>query len=128
MPFETPVMTNSHWSPVALACASIPFSDSGPSSDLKDSSTKFEYMEFPGWTDQESIKAYVSRVWKCLLDDKSKLTWGDHLPQEAIVAMERIVERNDLGGWKAATEDTEDRVSKGNLCKKLDRLHNKHNK
>lgn len=41
-------------------------------------------MEFPGWTDQESIKAYISRVQKCLLDDESKLALDEHLPQEAV--------------------------------------------
>ncbi|KAG0248329.1 hypothetical protein BG011_000187 [Mortierella polycephala] len=53
-------------------------------SGLKDSSTNFEYIEFPGWTDQESIKAYISRVRKCLLDDDSRQALDERLPQEAI--------------------------------------------
>ncbi|OAQ29378.1 hypothetical protein K457DRAFT_137877 [Linnemannia elongata AG-77] len=40
-------------------------------------------MEFPGWTDLESIKAYISRVRKCLLDDESKGVFDERLPQDA---------------------------------------------
>ncbi|KAF9969015.1 hypothetical protein BGZ73_008842, partial [Actinomortierella ambigua] len=53
-------------------------------SGLKDSSTTFEYVEFPGWTDEDSIKRYISRVRMCLADDQSKLALDDHLPQEAV--------------------------------------------
>ncbi|KAG9064270.1 hypothetical protein KI688_003458 [Linnemannia hyalina] len=53
-------------------------------SGTKDSSTNFEHMEFPGWTDLESIKAYISRLRKCLMDDESKLALDEHLPQEAV--------------------------------------------
>ena len=41
-------------------------------------------MEFPGWIDQGSINAYISRVRNCLLDDNSKQILNEHLPPEAI--------------------------------------------
>lgn len=41
-------------------------------------------MEFPGFTDLESIKAYLSRVRKCLLDDESKRVFDERLPQDAL--------------------------------------------
>ncbi|KAG0339835.1 hypothetical protein BG000_001232 [Podila horticola] len=119
-------------------------------SGLKDSSTNFEYMEFPGWTDKESMKAYISRVRKCLLDDDSRLALDERLPQEAIdmlfeklvgrfrpaaVAIEKIIEGIEQGAWQFAIEDTEDKLVswdhreiKGNLCNELDRLHNKYTK
>ncbi|KAH7028688.1 hypothetical protein BKA57DRAFT_511480 [Linnemannia elongata] len=119
-------------------------------SDLKDSSKTFEYLEFPGWTDMDSIKTYVSRVQMCLQGDKSKQALNEHLPQSAIdllfekfagrfrpaiVAVERIVERNDPAAWKAVIEDAEDKLvswkhrsNKGNLCGEIERLGNKHNK
>ncbi|KAF9113508.1 hypothetical protein BGX30_006927, partial [Mortierella sp. GBA39] len=53
-------------------------------SGLKDSSTNFEYLEFPGWTNQESIKKYISRVRTCLQDDQSKRALDEHLPQGAV--------------------------------------------
>ncbi|KAF9114994.1 hypothetical protein BGX30_006421, partial [Mortierella sp. GBA39] len=63
-------------------------------SGLKDSSTNFEYMEFPGWTDKKLMKAYISRVRKCLLDDDSWPVLDERLPQEAIdMLFERLVER-----------------------------------
>ncbi|KAG0053924.1 hypothetical protein BGZ90_006089 [Linnemannia elongata] len=115
-------------------------------SELKDSSTHFEYVEFPGFTDLESIKAYVSRVRNCLLDDESRRVFDERLPQEALdmlfdkfvgrfrpAIFEKIIERNDQGVWKALIEDTEDklvswehRTIKGNLCRELDRLDQKH--
>ncbi|KAG0196176.1 hypothetical protein BGX33_001959, partial [Mortierella sp. NVP41] len=119
-------------------------------SDLKDSSKTFEYLEFPGWTDMDSIKTYVSRVRMCLQGDKSKQALSEHLPQSAIdllfekfagrfrpaiVAVERIVECNDPAAWKAVIEDAEDKLvswkhrsNKGNLCGEIERLGNKHNK
>ncbi|KAG0277039.1 hypothetical protein BGZ95_006634 [Linnemannia exigua] len=117
-------------------------------SGLKDSSTDFEFLEFPGWTDLESIKAYVSRVRRCLLNDESRRIFDERLPQDAldmlfdkfvgryrpaIVAVEKIVEHSERGTWKALIEDTEDkliawehRTTKGNLCRELDRLDQKH--
>ncbi|KAF8931608.1 hypothetical protein BGZ47_011753 [Haplosporangium gracile] len=114
-------------------------------SGLKDSSTNFE---FPGWTDLESIKQFVSRVRRCLLDDESRRFFDERLPQDvldmffdkfvgryrpAIVAIEKIVEQSEHGKWKALIEDTEDklvswehRTIKGNLCRELDRLDQKH--
>ncbi|KAF9114427.1 hypothetical protein BGX30_006619, partial [Mortierella sp. GBA39] len=53
-------------------------------SGLKDSSTTFQHMEFPGWTDQDSIVKYISRVRKCLRDDQSKLALDEHIPKEAM--------------------------------------------
>ncbi|KAG0364878.1 hypothetical protein BGX24_004416, partial [Mortierella sp. AD032] len=117
-------------------------------SGLKDSSTNFEFLEFPGWTDLESIKAYVSRVRRCLPDDESRRVFDERLPQDAldmlfdkfvgryrpaIVAIEKIMEHSEHGTWKALIENTEDklvawehRTIKGNLCRELDRLDQKH--
>ncbi|KAF9951959.1 hypothetical protein BGZ70_000789, partial [Mortierella alpina] len=119
-------------------------------SGLKDSSSAFDYLEFPGWTDQESIKTYISRVRDCLQDDQSKQALNECLSQDAldmlfekfvgryrpaIVAMERLVECNDPGAWKQTIEDAEDRLVswanrhiKGNLCYEMSRLFNKQNK
>ncbi|KAF9080259.1 hypothetical protein BGX23_002403, partial [Mortierella sp. AD031] len=94
-------------------------------SGLKDSSTNFEYMELPGWKDQQSIKAYVSLMRITLPDGESRQALDERLPQEAIgmlfekfagrfrpaaVAMEKIVEGNKRGPWKVAIEDTEDKL------------------
>ncbi|KAF9143534.1 hypothetical protein BG015_000404 [Linnemannia schmuckeri] len=115
-------------------------------SEVKDSSTHFEYMEFPGFTDLESIKAYMSRVRRCLLDDESMRVFDERLPQDALhmlfgkfvgryrpAIVEKIIERNEQGVWKALIEDTEDklvawkhRTIKGNLCRELNRLDQKH--
>ncbi|KAF8924627.1 hypothetical protein BGZ47_003799, partial [Haplosporangium gracile] len=117
-------------------------------SGLKDSSTNIEYMKFPGRTDLESIKAYVSRVRRCLLDDESRRVFDERLPQDAlamlfdkfvgryrpaIVAVEKIVEHSENGTWRTLIVDTEDkpaawehRAIKGNLCRELCRLHQKH--
>ncbi|KAG9319078.1 hypothetical protein KVV02_001720 [Mortierella alpina] len=113
-------------------------------SGLKDNSTNFEHIEFPGWSSLESIEAYVSRVRKCLLDDESRRVFDEHLPQDAldmlfdkfvgryrpaIVALEKIVEQSEHGTWRTLIEDTEDRLVawehrtiKGNLCHELNRL------
>ncbi|KAF9104706.1 hypothetical protein BGX30_009041, partial [Mortierella sp. GBA39] len=92
---------------------------------LKDSSTTFEYLEFPGWADKDSIKTYISRVRDCLQDDQSQLALDEHLPQmavdtlfnkfagrfrPAIAAIERIVECNDPSAWKKTIEDAEDKL------------------
>ncbi|KAG0272298.1 hypothetical protein BGZ96_005390 [Linnemannia gamsii] len=53
-------------------------------SGLKDSSTTFEYLEFPGWTDKDSIETYISRVRDCLQDEQSKLALDGFLSQEAV--------------------------------------------
>ncbi|KAF9276057.1 hypothetical protein BGZ68_010295 [Mortierella alpina] len=117
-------------------------------SGLKDNSTNFEHIEFPGWTSLDSIKAYVSRVRRCLLDDESRRAFDERLPQDAldmlfdkfvgryrpaIVALEKIMELSEHGTWRALIEDTEDRLVswehrtiKGNLCHELNRLHQKH--
>ncbi|KAG0276640.1 hypothetical protein BGZ97_010055, partial [Linnemannia gamsii] len=117
-------------------------------SGLKDSSINFEYMEFPGYTNLESIKAYVSRVRRCLLDDESRRVFDERPPQEAldmlfdkfvgryrpdILAIEKIVEQSLQGTWKALIEDTKDKLGgwehrtiKGNLCRELERLDQKH--
>lgn len=80
-------------------------------------------MEFPGWTDKDSIKAYISRVRKYLLDDDSRQALDKRLPQEAIdmlfkrlvgrfrpatVTIEKIFEGIEQGAWQFAIEDTED--------------------
>ena len=41
-------------------------------------------MEFPGWKNRDSIKAYISRMRRCLSDDESREVLDKHLPQEAI--------------------------------------------
>ncbi|KAI8345422.1 hypothetical protein B0O80DRAFT_283525 [Mortierella sp. GBAus27b] len=117
-------------------------------SGMKDSSTTFEYLEFPGWTSKESINTYISRVRHCLHDEQSKTALDDFLSEEAvemlfqkfagryrpaIIAIERIVEGNDPGAWKTTFEDVEDRLVswanrhiKGNLCYEISRLNDKH--
>ncbi|KAF9923555.1 hypothetical protein BGZ67_009766, partial [Mortierella alpina] len=94
-------------------------------SGLKDSSTTFDYLEFPGWTDQDSIKSYISRVRDCLKDEKSRQALNEYLSQDAlamlydkfvgryrpcIVAIERIIECNDPSAWKRTVEDAEERL------------------
>ncbi|KAG9060866.1 hypothetical protein KI688_007935 [Linnemannia hyalina] len=116
-------------------------------SGLKDSSTNLECFEFPGWIGLESIKAYVSRVRRCLLNDESRRVLGESLPQDALdmlfdkfvdryrpaIVPEKIVEHSEHGSWKAPIEGTEDklvawehRTIKGNLCRELDHLDQKH--
>ncbi|KAF9536525.1 hypothetical protein EC957_010545 [Mortierella hygrophila] len=117
-------------------------------SELKDGSKNFEFMEFPGFTDLQSIKAYMSRVRRCMLDDESRRVFDERIPQEAldmlfskfvgryrpaIVAVEKIMEHSEHGSWKALIEGTEDklvawkyRTIKGNLCRELNRLDQKH--
>ncbi|KAF9578497.1 hypothetical protein BGW38_005666, partial [Lunasporangiospora selenospora] len=119
-------------------------------SGLKDSSTTFEYLEFPGWAEKESIYTYISRVRNSLQNEQSKQAWDELLSQEAvdmlfqkfagryrpaIAAVERIVECNDPGSWMKTIQDAEDRLVswanrhiKGNLCYEINRLHDKHNK
>ncbi|KAI8595060.1 hypothetical protein EDD21DRAFT_425759 [Dissophora ornata] len=119
-------------------------------SGLKDSSSTFDYMEFAGWTGQESIKAYISRLRRCLPDDDSRRALDERFLQEAIdmllerlagrfrpalVAVEKIIEGNGQRAWQVAIEDTEDKLAswahrdiKGNLCNELLRLHDKCNK
>ena len=41
-------------------------------------------LEFPGWTDQDSIKTYISRVRDCLQDDQSKQALNEYLSQDAL--------------------------------------------
>ncbi|KAG0273529.1 hypothetical protein BGZ96_004803, partial [Linnemannia gamsii] len=106
------------------------------------------YIEFPGWTGLESIKAYVSRVRRYLLHDESRWVFDERLPQDALdmlfdkfvgrfrpatVTNQKIVEDNEHGSWKAHIEDTEEKLAawehrtiKGNLCRELDRLDQKH--
>ncbi|KAF9556636.1 H(+)-transporting V1 sector ATPase subunit A [Mortierella alpina] len=119
-------------------------------SGLKDSSTTFDYLEFPGWTDQDSIKAYISRVRNCLKDEKSRQALNEYLSKDAlamlydkfvgryrpcIVAIARIIECNDPSAWKRTVEDAEERLVswayrhiKGNLCYEILRVHEKQNK
>ncbi|KAF9916671.1 hypothetical protein FBU30_001209 [Linnemannia zychae] len=119
-------------------------------SGLKDSSTTFEHVEFPGWKDQDSITAYIDRVRRCLPDNESKFALDEHIPKDAvemlfdrfkgryrpaIAAVERIIECNNPGTWMRVIEDAEDRLVswahrhiKGNLCYEISRLHDKHNK
>ncbi|KAF9178381.1 hypothetical protein BGZ51_007824 [Haplosporangium sp. Z 767] len=119
-------------------------------SGLKDTSSTFQYIEFPGWTNQESIKAYISRIRSCLVDDDSRRTLDERLPQGSIdmmferlrgrfrpivAAIERIIEGNGQDTWQVAIKDTEDKLVswsnrdvKGNLCYELHRLHEKCNK
>ncbi|KAF9344405.1 hypothetical protein BGX26_004416 [Mortierella sp. AD094] len=119
-------------------------------SGLKDSSTNFKYMEFPGWTGHDSVNVYISRIRKCLENDESQQILHERLPSEAVdmlveklvgryrpiaVAIEKIIEGNEHGPWKFAIEDTEAKLVswthrhiKGNLCYEISRLHDKHNK
>ncbi|KAF9924400.1 hypothetical protein BGZ67_009274 [Mortierella alpina] len=119
-------------------------------SGLKDSSSTFEYLEFPGWTDRDSMKTYISRVRDCLQDEQSKQALNEYLSQNAldmlydkfvgryrpaIVAMGRIVECNNPSAWKNTIEDAEERLVswayrhiKGNLCYEILRVHDKQSK
>ncbi|KAF9907382.1 hypothetical protein BX616_000423, partial [Lobosporangium transversale] len=119
-------------------------------SGLKDNSTAFDYMEFPGWKCKESIKSYISRAEKCLPDEKSRLALSEYLPQDAvdmlfekfagrfrpaITAIERIIECNDPGSWKMTIQDAEGRLVswanrhiKGNICYEISRLSDKYNR
>ncbi|KAG0360357.1 hypothetical protein BGX24_005575 [Mortierella sp. AD032] len=114
MNFGTSAKISLHWSPVAQAFQfNTLFWIQSSGSGLKDSSTNFEFMEFPGSTDKESIKTYISRA----LDVRLPLEAVDMLFEKfagrfrpAAVAMEKIVERNEQGAWKVAIEDTEDRL------------------
>ncbi|KAG9060876.1 hypothetical protein KI688_007945 [Linnemannia hyalina] len=66
----------------------------GSGSGLKDSSTKLECFEFPGWIGLESIKAYVSRVRRCLLNDESRRVLDESLPQDALdMLFDKFVDR-----------------------------------
>ncbi|KAG0246148.1 hypothetical protein BG011_002527, partial [Mortierella polycephala] len=116
-------------------------------SGLKDTSSTFHYMEFPGWTDQESIAAYISRVRSCLADDDSRRALDERLPQGStdmmfekltgrfrpiVTCIEKIIEGNGQCAWQVAIQDTEDKLVswsnrdvKGNLCYELRRLHEK---
>ncbi|KAF9096993.1 hypothetical protein BGX23_010036 [Mortierella sp. AD031] len=106
-------------------------------SGLKDSSTNFEYVEFLGWTDLESIKAYVSRadLNERLPQDALAMLFEKFMGRfrPAIVAIEKIVEHSENVTWRALIEDTEDklvawehRANKGNLCREVCRPHQKH--
>ncbi|KAF9432549.1 hypothetical protein BGZ76_010636, partial [Entomortierella beljakovae] len=120
-------------------------------SDQKDFTSEFEYIDIPGWTDKSSITSYIVRLKDTLPDDSSKQALDQLLPQEAIdllyerlkgrfrpivIAMELIIQRQDTpSSWKAAIEDTEERLAswsmrhlKGNLCNELTRLKMKQDK
>ncbi|KAF8923643.1 hypothetical protein BGZ47_004589, partial [Haplosporangium gracile] len=97
-------------------------------------------MEFSAWTDLESIKAYVSRVRKCLPDDESRRVFDERLPQETLkMLFDKFVGRyrpaidQPSMPFKTLIEDTEDKLVvwehrdiKGNLCRELDLLDQKH--
>ena len=47
-----------------------------------------------GWTDRDSMKAYISQIRRCLLDDESGHTLDERFPQEAVDMMsEKFVRR-----------------------------------
>jgi len=51
-------------------------------------------MEFPGWTNRHSVKAYISRIQACLQDDQSRQNLHDRLPHEAVdMLVEKLVGR-----------------------------------
>ncbi|KAF9412654.1 hypothetical protein BGZ76_005145, partial [Entomortierella beljakovae] len=114
----------------------------------KDTSSLFKFVEFPGWTDKSSIMSYIASLRDSLPDDESKQELDQLIPQEAVdmlfekltgrfrpivAAVEIIIQRQLLlSPWKAAIEDTEEklvswsmRYMKGNLCNELTRLKSK---
>ncbi|KAF9401563.1 hypothetical protein BGZ76_007526, partial [Entomortierella beljakovae] len=120
-------------------------------SDQKDFTSEFEYVDIPGWTDKLSITSYIVRLRDTLPDKSSKQALDQLLPQDAIdllhkkltgrfrpivAAVELIIQRQDTPSpWKAAIEDTEERLVswsmrnlKGNLCNELTRLKMKQDK
>ncbi|KAG0249257.1 hypothetical protein BG011_009458 [Mortierella polycephala] len=109
--------------------------------------SRFPYMGFQRWTDQRSIKAYISRIRGCLPDDDSRRALDERFPQAAIdmlfkrlsgrlhpivVAVEAIIRGNEQGAWQAAINGVEDRLVswekrdvKGNLCFELSQVREK---
>ncbi|KAG0326401.1 hypothetical protein BG004_002986 [Podila humilis] len=107
----------------------------------------FPYIEFPGWTDRDSVQAYVDRIKEQLLDDESKAQLGALIPRTAVdmlyerlsgrfrpiaTAIEGIIKTGRLNAWETTINDTEimltswkDRTRRGNLCGELNRLENK---
>jgi hypothetical protein len=107
-------------------------------------------MEFPGWTDQESIKTYIAGLRDLLQDDDAKQAFDMLLPLEAIKmmserligrfrpvvrAIERIIENGNQEAWRNAIEVTEAKLvswdlreEPGNLCYEIVRLEDKFRK
>jgi hypothetical protein len=51
-------------------------------------------MEFPGWTNHDSVKAYISLIQECLHDDQSQQNLRERLPHEAVdMLVEKLVGR-----------------------------------
>ncbi|KAG0267567.1 hypothetical protein DFQ27_008612 [Actinomortierella ambigua] len=110
--------------------------------------SKFEYIEFPGWTGRESIEAYVAGLQRLRPTKGARQALDRLLPAEAIQAIterlvgrlrptvscvEKTIARGEPGGWKDALDDTETRLvsydhcrEQGNLCNETVRLENKY--
>lgn len=98
-------------------------------------------MEFPRFTDLDSIKAYVAGMRELLPTDDAKQGLDRLLRPEAlqaitkrlvgrfhtaVVAIEKIIAKGDPDAWQDAVDDTEERRAsyercemQGNLCHEI---------
>ncbi|KAG0325099.1 hypothetical protein BGZ99_001065 [Dissophora globulifera] len=101
----------------------------------------FQFIEFPGWTDRDSIQSYIDRVKEHLSDNNSKNVVDALIPPEAvdmlhrkltgrfrpiITAIERIFSAGHATKWENEINTTEalitswkDQDCPGNLCGEL---------
>ncbi|KAG9063839.1 hypothetical protein KI688_003951 [Linnemannia hyalina] len=108
----------------------------------------FIYMEFPGWTNRESVDTYIANLRNFLQDEDAKRALDMLLPSEAIDMMmerlvgrfrpmvtvvEKIIARGEPNGWKDAVDETETRLvsydycgKQGNLCHEIVRSENRY--
>ncbi|KAF9546356.1 hypothetical protein EC957_009845 [Mortierella hygrophila] len=119
-------------------------------STLKHEPDDFAYIEFPGWTDRQSIETYIASLRSLLQDEDAKQALDMLLPSEAIDMMmerlvgrfrpivaviERTIENGKPDAWRDAIDDTEKRLVSydfqrvpGNLIYELMRIESKHHK
>ncbi|KAF9429272.1 hypothetical protein BGZ76_001560, partial [Entomortierella beljakovae] len=109
---------------------------------MKDSSTSFPYIEFPGWTDQASIQSFIDRIKNQLPDEESKKL-DALIPKEAVELMHQkltgrfryiciaigMIIMAEPGEWKSAINNFENTLTssrkldhQGNLVAELIRL------
>ncbi|GJJ67777.1 hypothetical protein EMPS_00123 [Entomortierella parvispora] len=120
------------------------------SSGMKHVPGAFDYMEFMGWTNRESVDTYIASVRNQLLTEDARLALDDLLPPEArdlllktlvgrfrpiVTAIETIISNGTPGFWKQAIEYTEARLvsweqrrEHGNLIHEIIRLEDKYRK
>ncbi|KAF8924492.1 hypothetical protein BGZ47_003981, partial [Haplosporangium gracile] len=110
-------------------------------------SSTFPYIEFPGWSDPDSVQAFVDRMKERLQDDGSKRMVDALIPPAAVsmlhkrltgrfrpitTAIEGIIKTGVPDTWENAIDITEtmitswkERERRGNLCGELKRLESK---